>query len=213
MEIRFARITTVLSLLLLLFNATYKIEMNKPLMRTETIVRQNEVIGTNPSNSIVIELVEIEKDPILCAESEEIDVTENKKYHGQKTYEYYTAITNKKSKQYQIQQYAETDEQGFRTVDDRYLIAVGTYFDAPVGTYIDLTLENGTEIPCIVGDIKADKDTDELNVFSKCGCCSEFMVAKSFVDITGCKGDVSKVIDGWNSKVVTMTVYDYNYFN
>ncbi|MDO5150838.1 MAG: hypothetical protein Q4D76_15835 [Oscillospiraceae bacterium] len=31
--------------------------------------------------------------------------------------------------------------------------------NAPCGTYIDLIIENGVLIPCIVGDIKADAHT------------------------------------------------------
>ena len=48
-----------------------------------------------------------------------------------------------------LQQEAVTDVNGFRLLDNRYLVAVGTFCNAPCGTYIDLILENGVLIPCL----------------------------------------------------------------
>lgn len=209
---KFLMVGVLYALLLLLINITFHSEMAKPRMTTETHFVQNKCIGIEAPTP-EIEFEEIVYDPLLNATKTEIDLPDNPKYRGTKSYEYYTAITSKRSKQYKIQGYAITDDKGFRTVNGRYLIAVGTFFNAPVGTYLDVILENGLEIPCVVGDIKADKDTDATNVFSRCGCASEFMVDKSFVSLTGCRGDVSKVMEGWNSKVKTIRVYDYNFFN
>lgn len=133
-------------------------------------------------------------------------------YYGQKAYENYSAITNTYSKQYKLQELAYTDDYGFRMYEGRYLIAVGTYFNAPVGTYIDVELENGVVIPCIVGDIKADRDTEDNNVYSlSCGCATEFIVDGWRID-TFSRGDVSVVVDGWESPVIHIIVYDYNFF-
>lgn len=137
----------------------------------------------------------------------------NKKYHGQKSYEYYTAITNKSSNAYKLQEVCITDFNGFRRFEDKYVIAVGTYFNAPVGTALTLVLENDTEIECVVGDIKADIHTDTNNIYSKCGCASEFIVDKNFTELTNCKGDVSSVFEDWDSKVKKVRVYDGNYFD
>ena len=82
------------------------------------------------------------------------------KTRGFKSYMPYTAITNKKSKQYKLQQLASTGAYGIRVVDSRYLVAIGTAFNAEVGTYIDLILEDGFVIPCIVGDVKSPRHTD-----------------------------------------------------
>lgn len=208
----FVAFTAVITLLLILTQYTYQVEAKKPVITKSYQVVENKIIGTSESNN-EIEIQELIYDPLLNVSSTEYDIPSNAKYHGQKTYEYYSAITSKRSKQYQLQGYANTDEKGFRKIDDRYLVAIGTYFNAPVGTYVDVILENGTEIPCLVGDIKANKDTDTNNIFSKCGCCSEFMVDKTFVSLTGCRGDVSKVMDNWNSKVLKIRVYDKNYLN
>lgn len=171
------------------FSSAYETEIKKAVVLRETPVKTKKIERFNL-----------------------IEVPENSKYHGQKTFEYASAITNKKSKQYALLQDSESNDLGFKTLNDRYLIAIGTYFDASVGTYVDLVLENGEEIECIIGDIKADKDTDSLNVFSACGCCSEFIVDSDFVSLTDCPGDVSSVMENWDSKVVSIKVYDKSYF-
>ena len=49
-----------------------------------------------------------------------------------------------------------TDSEGFRRIDDRYCVAIGTAFGVKSGQLFDVTLENGTTIKCIVGDIKKE---------------------------------------------------------
>lgn len=96
---------------------------------------------------------------------------------GFKAYMSYQAITDKKSKQWELQQRAHTDADGIRVVDDRYCVAVGSYFNAPVGTPIDVYLSTGTVLKCIVGDRKADKDTDARNILAPVnGNVVEFIV-------------------------------------
>lgn len=132
------------------------------------------------------------------------------KNSGFKSYLRYSQITNP-SRQLDLQNVATTDEHGFRTVNGRYCIAVGTYFNAPVGTYVDLRLKNGVRIKCIVGDIKADKDTDKRNIFTRNGCCSEFIVdEKELPDNTRSKGNMSFINRKWGSPVQYIYVYDYN---
>lgn len=132
---------------------------------------------------------------------------ENDTYSGMKSYESFTAITDTNSAQYALQSLAYTDDDAFRKVDGRYLVAIGTYFDAPVGAVIDIILENGTVIPCIVGDIKADEHTDYWCVYSANGCATEFIVdAKTTKANT--TGDVSDLYSEWQSKVTHIKVYD-----
>lgn len=127
-----------------------------------------------------------------------------------KTWMPYTAITNKKSQQYKLQQMAYTGEYGIRMYDGRYCIAVGTGVASNVGTYVDLVLENGTIIPCIVGDIKANAHTDSMHLVTRrSNCCSEFIIdKKSLHSMAKRMGDVSYVCDEWNSRVVEIRVYD-----
>lgn len=135
-------------------------------------------------------------------------------HNGKKTFMSYTKITDVTSKQYAIQQDAYTDEEGFRKINNRYCVAIGTAFGVYTGQIFDVTLENGTVIECIVGDTKADKDTDKTNIFTSQGCCLEFIVdTKKICGTMIMKmGDCSYRCDEWNSPCVQFKVYDSNYF-
>ncbi len=135
-------------------------------------------------------------------------------HNGMKTFMSYKAITNKTSYQYKLQQDAYTDELGFRKIEDMYCVAIGTAFNAKVGTLFDVTLDNGEIIHCIVGDIKADKDTDASNVFTNQGCCLEFIVdTKQLYGTIKQSGNCSSKCDEWNSPCVEFKIYDeLNYF-
>lgn len=79
-----------------------------------------------------------------------------------KSYMDYRCITDTHSAQYRLQQHAETDENGLRTYNGRYMIAVGTYY-GEVGDNLTVTLDTGVSFDCVIGDIKADSTTDETN--------------------------------------------------
>ena len=139
------------------------------------------------------------------------------KYEGFKSWMSYKAITNKSSKQYKLQQIASTGLGGVRAVDNRMCIAIGTAFNADIGSYVDLILEDGFIIPCIVADIKNPKHTDDSNVFTIVGkgkrtiCCTEFVVDISKLDDKVKKtGDMSYVNDNWNKRVVNIIIYSKN---
>ena len=102
-------------------------------------------------------------------------------------------------------------EYGFRMLDERYMIAIGTYFNAPVGTYVDLYLYDGPIIPCIVGDIKSDAHTDEIyHAYTvKSGCATEFIASSEIKKY--CNGDVTDVARKFKNPVIAIRVYDYNY--
>lgn len=149
---------------------------------------------------------------VICGEMlQGVDYTEyqlpdNPDYHGFKSYEPYDLITAQ-SVQLCLQQEANTDVNGFRLLDGRYLVAVGTFCNAPCGTYVDLILENGILIPCIVGDIKADVHTDETNTYTMATmCASEFIVDESICPAAW-YGDVSMVYEEWRDKVVMVRIY------
>ncbi len=120
------------------------------------------------------------------------------------TYMSYEKITLVSSNQY-IQQHSDecyTDKTtGIRCVDDRYCIAVGSYYSAKVGDKIDVVFEDGTIVRCIIGDCKSDEHTDENHQFQKYdGSVVEFLVdyeyfssTKQWEEIVG-EGDVVKVV-------------------
>lgn len=126
----------------------------------------------------------------------------------------YKAITNKKSNQYKLQsKYANTGSFGIRMVDNRYCIAVGTYFKADIGDYADILLENGTVIPVVISEIKSNQHTDKLNIATSNGCVTEFIVDKNYLGKKLKKmGDMSFLTKEWNSKVKEIKVYNKNVF-
>ena len=130
-----------------------------------------------------------------------------------KSYMGYTSITDITSKQYQLQtNYAYTGDYGIRQVEGRYCVALGSYFEVAIGQCFDLVLENGTVIPCIMADLKDDRHTNIQNIFTEAnGCCSEFIIDPSALILRIKKaGNVSYACSEWNSKVVTINIYDRN---
>ena len=77
----------------------------------------------------------------------------------------YTAVTDEASPQYKLLRgsSAYTGEYGIRMVDGRYCVAMGSHYTSTIGTKVDIVLESGTVLPCVLGDQKADGDTDSLN--------------------------------------------------
>lgn len=177
----------------------------------------SEVTTTAPETTAAEPVIEeapvrgvINGEMLYDTEYTEYNLPENPNYRGFKSYEPYDLITVQSIQLY-LQQEAVTDVNGFRLLDNRYLVAVGTFCNAPCGTYIDLILENGILIPCIVGDVKSDAHTDETNTYTvNTMCASEFIV-----DDTVCPavwtGDISTVYEEWKSKVAGVRVYNLNF--
>lgn len=119
-----------------------------------------------------------------------------------KTYMDYRKITNKSSKQWALQQLAETDENGFRVFNGKYLVAVGTYYSKEVGKEMRITLEDGKEINVMIGDIKQDEHTDKNNQYVPAnGNIIEFIVDVDKLDpLTKKLGNVSN--SGLEGKIV-----------
>jgi hypothetical protein len=81
---------------------------------------------------------------------------------GRKSLEDYHNITAVSSAQYKLQTCSETDSKtGLRKINGRYMIAVGSYYSHNIGQYVDVVLENGTIIPCVIGDAKQDIHTTD----------------------------------------------------
>lgn len=125
-----------------------------------------------------------------------------------KTYMDYHAITNTYSKQYKLQKIAYSGKYGIRQIDGRYCIALGSYYTSDVGKYVDIILRNGTVIPCIIADCKADKDTDSRNIMHPDGSLVEFIVDTKVLNSKARRtGDVSYACISWNSKVAKVKIY------
>lgn len=98
---------------------------------------------------------------IYLSEYELYDTPDNCHF---KSFMDYRTITDKTSKQFDMQNNeAYTDvNTGLRMVNDRYCIAVGSFYTKTIGKKIDVVLENGTIIPCIFAEAKSDEHTDKL---------------------------------------------------
>jgi hypothetical protein len=122
-----------------------------------------------------------------------------------KSYMSYRAVSSS-SAQGKLQAQAKTDSQtGIRKVDGRYCIALGSFYCSKIGTKIDLVMENGSIVKCILADQKANRDTDAKNQKTSDGSIAEFLVdmnqlpakAKTMGDVSYAaselKGSISKV--------------------
>lgn len=87
-----------------------------------------------------------------------------------KAYMDYRTITDTSSVQYELQQSAWTDEHGLRRMGEDYLVAMGTgWLEEGCGERFVVTLENGETFTVMVGDVKADCDTDPTRRYRSCG--------------------------------------------
>lgn len=126
-----------------------------------------------------------------------------------KSYMDYRTLSDKTSLQYDLQQQAYTDSlTGIRMVDNRYLIAVGSYYTTEIGVYLDVILENGTVIQCILGDVKNDKHTDSTNRQNPNGSVIEFIVDIDVINLIVKKqGDVSYAHEDFEGEIDYIYVY------
>lgn len=154
---------------------------------------------------IEIQIVEVKEDTAEETQyiAVEIRPRQEKKYVSRglpegvsgrfKTYMDYRAITNKNSVQWQMQQLAVTDEDGFRKYDGKYMVAVGSYYASSCGKELKVTLDTGNVLDVVVGDLKQDRHTDSTNRYVVGnGNILEFIVdTKKLSSISKKMGDVS----------------------
>ncbi len=110
------------------------------------------------------------------------------------------------SPQYKLNKLCKTDKEGFRRLDEAYLVAMGTYYGDRdnIGDmyYITFKRHNGKKITikAVLGDVKSDTETDSLHQYHASGDKSvvEFImgsrdnkhnstIQKKFGTITGIK--------------------------
>lgn len=134
----------------------------------------------------------------------------NTPYSKRMSFMPYQAITSKSSPQYKLQRIAYTGNYGIRQVNGRYCVAVGSAYTTIIGQYFDLVLDNGTVIPCILADCKADIHTDSTNRISADGSLAEFVVDKHSLDtMTQKMGDIIYCTPEWKGTIVKIRIYDF----
>lgn len=117
-----------------------------------------------------------------------------------KSYMDYKYITNTDSVQYELQQDAWTDENGLRRYGDEYMVAVGSYY-GDVGDHIEITLDTGEVLECIIGDSKGDR---YYHLCGKGANVVEFIVDTHKLDKTVTKMGDCSWIDGLEGQVLTI---------
>ena len=168
-----------------------------------------------------IEYEESESSSEETEENESTQYVEKSIYVGSQdlrfSYMDWRTITDQTSDQWKLQNwYSITDwTTGIRTVNGRYSVAVGSTVSVEKGRYIDLYLENGTIIPCVISDTKADYDTwGNEGIVGNDGSVIEFIVdtdVMSVIDIGSVSdmGDYKYLSDDWNSPVDHIDVLTY----
>lgn len=109
------------------------------------------------------------------------------------------------------QKYHMDYNSGVYMIDNRYCVAVGSYFTKKVGTKMDLVLsyKNNTHIlKCIAADSKSDQDTIVNHRVHKDGSVAEFVVNEKYIsDKTRMMGDVSYSGNIFRGKIKEIRVY------
>lgn len=99
-----------------------------------------------------------------------------------KAYMDYRTITNTSTPQYDLQKRCYTDCDGFRRQTDDYVVALGSYYSTEIGDRFEITLDTGVTFTAILGDQKADCDTDDLNQYTPIGSDNKKNVVEFVVD-------------------------------
>lgn len=173
------------------------------------VLEEEETQSSQPEIRIISEPIQV----LTASKTVESVVYEIPKYPGMKKWLDYRCYGGN-TRQAKLQKYATTDSFGLRQIDGCYCIAVGSRFNTEIGQRIDLLLENGTVIPCVMGDQKADIHTDATNTFSNTTrnlCCSEFIVStKDLEREAKHRGDASFIAEIWESPVDKIITYNIN---
>lgn len=150
-----------------------------------------------------------------------VNIPKSSNYTGLKAWTSYTSIRPTSTQSYAIvnDESAFTDSNGLRLIDGRYLIASPSGISSTIGTYVDLILQNGTVIECIVGQAIPDNQSDSTNhLFTDVEnnyTCAKFLVYNSGDDLNPeirQSGDCSYAQDNWKSPIKSAKVYTKNWF-
>lgn len=121
-------------------------------------------------------------------------------------------ITDPDSEQWALQQYCYTDPTtGIRMCNGRYCIALGQEHTDRKGQYVDVTLDNGIVINCIVADCKRYCDTQGgYGVIGADGGIIEFVVDEDYLpyDVALMGSNEAQFDWTWQSPVRKVVILD-----
>lgn len=125
----------------------------------------------------------------------------------------YRTITDTSSEQYMLQSwYGSTDPTtGIRLVGGRYCIALGQEITSEKGQFVDVVLENGLRLHCVLADCKRYCDTvGESGYVGADGGMVEFVVDEDYLpeDVILMGSNEAQFNWAWQSPVKYVIVYD-----
>jgi len=125
----------------------------------------------------------------------------------------YRTITDTESEQYMLQAwYGSTDPTtGIRLVGGRYCIALGQEITSRKGQFVDVVLENGLRLQCVLSDCKRYCDTVDGNGYVGAdGGMIEFVVDEDYLpeDVILMGSNEAQFDWAWQSPVKYVIVYD-----
>lgn len=119
-----------------------------------------------------------------------------------KHYMDYRCITDTSSNQWKLQQQAYTDGDGFRRIENDYLVAMGSFYVDKIGNRFIIELDSGKKITVRAGDMKSDNHTDSSNMTEN-GNLLEFIVDDNKISNTSkLHGDMS--YSGLQGKIISI---------
>jgi hypothetical protein len=181
-------------------------ELNKVLSLTinEQTITIQKIQDENADLNIYISELEKKNEDLKQEDTLPTKITETNK-NDFKSYMSYTAITDRASKQLQLQQQAYTDDNGLRCINGRPLVAVGTGWNLSVGDIALITCSNGNNFEVVIGDIKANVDTKSDNkTTSHNNCRCEFIVDMSKLNSTVKTSGNVAVLEQYNGYVTNI---------
>lgn len=124
-----------------------------------------------------------------------------------KSYMDFRTLDDENSIQYEIQNLAYTDDEGFRKIDDDYLIALGTFYTEQCNEKFEIELSDGRIFTALTGDIKADVDTNSTHQYHTInGNMIEFIVDTDLINELSMEmGDMS--YSGFEGKIIRISKY------
>lgn len=153
-------------------------------------------------DNLTEKIEEEKKDSDLSLEGQNMNPSEYDS--GFRSWMPYTAITDKSSKQYKVVHMATPGFHGILSINEEVVVAVGTGWNVSIGDEIKIITEKGSYY-AVVGDYKANKDTDETNkITTSNGCAVEFIVSKSDLDSKILKTGTVSTIDEYSGKVLNI---------
>lgn len=139
--------------------------------------------------------------------------------HAWKPWARHTAVTDKKSSQYRLEQIAKTDDLGRRVVKDengewRFLVALPVYWaggsQQDIGRCVDIKMVNGRTLKCVLADVKkVEHSINGKGMFGSKGEIIEVICDQAqLAEAVRKSGDASGFGGAWVGEIDSVTVLD-----